>query len=404
MAHRRGATARVMLTSQQALDRIERHALRLPSTTVPLREALGLASARNVFAREPSPRFDNSAVDGYAVSGRGIHFRVAGEVAAGAWRAAPLASREAVRIFTGAAVPAATYAVVMQEHVRVEDPHIWIPAAVRRGANVRLTGEDFKKGSRLLRAGTVLGPAQLAVLASAGVNRVRVTPRPRVSILATGSELVSAGRLLRGKIRDSNSLLLEALVRESGALARVLPPVGDSPRLLTRAARRALDADVVLISGGVSVGKYDCVRDCLAKLGVREVFWKVNVKPGKPLYFGVHGRTLVFGLPGNPVSAYVTFDVFVRPALGRLARRPGASGTWIEGRLDQNFQNGPREHFVRVRCRAVSGRQGPVVVEPLRTQGSHEIGALASADALWPVPAGAAFAKGTRVRVKSIGG
>jgi molybdopterin molybdotransferase len=250
----------------------------------------------------------------------------------------------------------------------------------------------------LARKGTRLNPCHLALLAAAGHEKISVNPVPVVTLLATGSELLKKGEKLQaGKIRDSNTILLEALVKEAGGLPQALPFVGDRLALIRDRIRKGLQGDLFLIAGGVSVGAYDFVKEALKKEGVREISWKVNIKPGKPLFFGRKGKSLVFGLPGNPVSVFVTFEEFIKPVLRKWSSVNPAKERRVSGFLTEKFENGPRLHFVRVRCRFDKNRWA---VTPLGGQGSHMIGELASANALLCVEPGAVLKKGEPVTVK----
>lgn len=405
-----------MLSYDEALQQIERHTARLRKTPVPLQEALGLVLAADLKAPEPFPSFDNSAVDGYAVpSVASRSFRIQGEIRAGDAARQRIKPGHAFRIFTGAPVPPGTAAVVMQEYTTYQDGALHLTEPVKAQANVRFRGEDFQRGTPILAAGCQLDPQHLALLAALGITTVPVIPAARVSILATGSELVPpASKPRRGQIRASNPLLLESLVHQLGAKPAVLNTVGDSRAAIRRQLKRGLDSDVLLISGGISVGKYDHVREVLASLGVREIFWKVDIKPGKPLYFGKIGRTLVFALPGNPVSVFVTFEEFVRPALLQMMGRdaelqPSSTATkisstarpqrLIHGSLTGEFRNGPRLHFVRVRCVLEHSRW---FASPLTGQGSHMLGALAQSNGILKVAPNAHLRKGQSVQVKLV--
>lgn len=412
-----GANVNLMLSHQEAFEKIIENSLPLKPEWVGLRESPGLTTAQDIFSPEPYPNFDNSAVDGYAIAlpltpalspmGRGedegvekTKFRVKGEVKAGECFSGILKSGEAMRIFTGAPVPQGAQAVVMQEHTKRANGTLRLLKTPKTGENIRFRGEDFKKGRILIRKGTTLQAAHLALLAAVGIPRIFVYPSPGVAILATGTELWKKGRRLpQGKIRDSNTILLEALVKQAGGIPLPLPSVGDDLREIRRAIRKGLQSDLLIISGGVSVGKYDFVKEALKKEGVREIFWKVDIKPGKPLYFGKKNHTLVFGLPGNPVSVFVTFEEFVKPAIQRMSRRAQAKERRIQGKLTEKFQNGGRLQFVRVRCSSV--KRG-FKIFPLKGQGSHRIGELASAHALLRVEPNAVLKKGQRVSVKMI--
>lgn len=391
-----------MLTYQQALEKILRHTLPVKKRALPLRESLGCLLAQDLFSREPFPHFDNSAVDGYAIR-RGadtLEFKVQGEVRAGEYFKGTLKPGRALRIFTGAPVPRRAQAVVMQEHTERRNGSIRLAKDPRWGENIRFRGEDFQKGRVLVRKGARLNPCHLALLAAAGFEKISVIPKPSAAILATGNELLKIGEKLQaGKIRDSNTILLEAQVKEAGGIPQALPFVGDRPALICDRIRKGLQSDLLLIAGGVSVGAYDFVKEALKKEGVRKIFWKVNIKPGKPLFFGRKGKTLVFGLPGNPVSVFVTFEEFIKPALRKMSSVNLLEDRWVSGFLTEKFENGPRLHFVRVHCRFDKNR---CAVTPLGGQGSHMIGELASADALLRVEPEARLKKGETVRVKII--
>lgn len=405
-----------MLSYDQALQQIEQHTPTLLKARVPLGDALGLVLATHLKAPEPFPSFDNSAVDGYAVPTlEAQSFRVQGEIRAGDNPKQRIKAKHAFRIFTGAPVPPGTAAVVMQENTVCNGATLQLTQPVKPQANVRFRGEDLQRGDRVLAAGCQLDPQHLALLAALGITKVPVIPAARVSILATGSELVPpASKPRRGQIRASNPLLLESMVRQLGAKPTVLSTVGDSRAAIRRQLERGLNSDVLLISGGISVGKYDHVREVLHSLGVREIFWKVDIKPGKPVYFGKIGRTLVFALPGNPVSVFVTFEEFVRPALLKLMGRdaelqPSSSNSknssttrpqrLIHGSLTGEFRNGPRLHFVRVRCVLEHSRW---LASPLIGQGSHMLGALAQSNGILKVAPNAHLRKGQSVQVKLV--
>jgi molybdopterin molybdotransferase len=391
------------------MARILKHAVLLRPKQVRLEECLGLRLAVDLYAREPHPRFDNSAVDGYALSGSELashagapmKFRVSGEVKAGDFPAMSLRPGCAMRIFTGAPVPRGTFAVVMQEDVERRNGHIVLQKkGFEPRENIRRSGEDFKAGKRILAKGTLLEPPHLALAAAVGCRSLRVGPQPEVSILATGNELSGdKGRPRRGKIRDSNSILLQSLAAKLEAHPTCMAPCRDSLRELIPAIRTGLASHVFLISGGVSVGKYDLVREALKREGVREIFWKVDIKPGKPLFFGKRRHTLVFGLPGNPVSVFVTFEEFVKPALLMLQGKKQEEEL-VPGRMDARFENGSRLHFVRVRCNSA---KGGLRVVPLKGQGSHMLGSLAASNGLLKVRPYACLRKGQRVWVKLTG-
>lgn len=403
---RKGEAER-MITYQRALREIARQTPRLSAKKLPLRQCLNKTLAADIFSPLDFPHFDNSAVDGYALcfdkSGtvKDTAFKTAGEIPAGQFYSGTLRPGQAMRIFTGAPVPKGAAAVVMQEHAVVNKNALALRKEPRADENIRFQGEDFRKGALLVKRGICLEPAHLAVAAAAGHQKAAVYPFPRAAILTTGNELARAGeKISRGKIYDSNTELLSALVFQAGGIPVVLGLAADSLANIRNALRRGLCQDILIISGGVSVGKYDFVKEALEAEGVREIFWKVNIKPGKPLYFGKKGKTLVFGLPGNPVSAFITFEEFVKPALAKMSGKP-ARARWLEGVLSKEFHNGPRPHFVRVRC---ARRKNAMMITPLPGQGSHQIGSLAKANGLWMVKPDEKFQAGQKIRVKIIAG
>jgi molybdopterin molybdotransferase len=340
--------------------------------------------AQPAHARTDLPPFASSAMDGYAVrSGETPGaLRVAGRIAAGRPADRALAAGDAMAIATGGVVPEGADAVVPIEEVAERDGHVEVPS-VQRGAHVRPRGGDVRAGEEILGRGTRLTPAHIGALAAAGVAEVICTRVPRAAVLATGTELRAPGEELRpGEIYEANGRLLATALAQAGAAASVLQPVADDEAAHADALERALTADVVVTSGGVSVGPHDLVRRVASRLGVHEVFWRVAVKPGKPISFGVRDRTLVFGLPGNPVSTLVGFELFVRPALRALAGERDPGPRWQNGRLARGVRrNAYRDELVRAR----TGANG---LEPLSGQESHMIVRAAAADALVLVPRG----------------
>ena len=389
-----------LLSIAEARERVLHAAAPLTTEEVGVDDALGRVLAEEVRAARDVPGFRNSAMDGYAVrSGKADRdLLVIGESRAGRPADVALGYGEAIRISTGAMLPEGADAVLQQELVDDRGERITLLDAVDPGRNVREAGEDLRSGAHVLGAGTRLGPAELGVAVNAGRASLRCARRPRVAVLATGDELLPAGADLGpGQIHDSNRVTLAALARRDGAdvvLARVVP---DHAAATRRAIGEALEtADVVLLSGGVSVGPHDHVKPALAELGVEERFWRVALRPGKPTWFGARGRTLVFGLPGNPVSAMVTFLLFARPALAALQwAEPPAGGRVVLG--ERLMCHADRDECVRVRVE--DGRAfatGP--------QGSHVLVSMALADGLVVVPRGEgqALAAGTEVELLAV--
>jgi molybdopterin molybdotransferase len=351
-------------------------------------DALGLVLAEDVTAAHDVPAFANSAMDGFATKhGRaGQRLRLVGESRAGAPYEGTVGDGEAVRISTGAALPDGADGVLQQELVEVEGDAITLQEDVPPGRNVRSAGDDLRGGARVLTKGTRIGPAQLGVAIAAGRMQLLVAPRPRLAVVTTGDELVEPGTPLRpGQIHDSNGPTLSALAARAGAEVVGHGHATDDPEATVAVLSEALDAaDVVVLAGGVSVGPHDHVKPALDALGVRQILWRVALKPGKPTWLGIRDADgkLVLGLPGNPVSAYVTFLLFARPALAALQ---GADPTTprTTATLATAFPRNPdRDELVRVRRRPDGS------VEPTGPQGSHVLSSLLDADALAIVPRG----------------
>jgi len=388
----------------EALSRVLARTRPLPWEDVAVTRAHGRVLAGPAAAAVDLPPFPSSAMDGFALRSSDAPgaLRVVARIPAGAPTELRLGPGEAMAISTGGVVPEGSDAVVPVELVEERGETIVVPV-VAAGDNVRPRGSDVHAGVEVAGVGLRLGAAQLGGLAAAGVTSVRCSRRPRTSLLATGSELRSPGEPLGpGEIYDSNTLMLEAQARSAGAESEILPRVADD-ELATRAAlERGLAADVLVTSGGVSVGVHDLVRRLEAELGVEEVFWGVAVRPGRPLAFGVRGETLVFGLPGNPVSSLVGFELFVRPALLALQGAADPGPNFRPARLAGSVRrNGARDSLLRARTRVVDGF---VELEPLAGQESHMIVRAAAADALVLVPRGdGTLPAGSAVEYLSLG-
>jgi molybdopterin molybdotransferase len=382
-------TVTALLSLEEAQRRILDRAQRLPSERVPLAAAAGRVLAEAAAGQVDLPPFDASAMDGFAVRAADTPGRlpVAARIAAGRPAPRALQAGEAMAIATGGAVPEQADAVIPIEYVVEGDNSIEIGEPVEVGANVRPRGGDLRKGETVVAAGTVLGAAQLGALAAAGVADILSARRPRAVVLATGSELRPPGSELRpGEIYEANGVILATQLASAGAEVERLGPVPDDEAAHRAALETGLQADVLVSSGGVSVGPHDLVRSVGAELGVEEVLWGVAVKPGKPLWFGVRGQTLVFGVPGNPVSALVCFELFVRPALLALQGIADPLPRFEPGTLARSVRRNPvRTELVRARSRLA---EGAVEVEPVTGQDSHMIARAAGADVLVLVPSG----------------
>ena len=379
-----------LLSIDEALARVLARARPLAAERVPVAAAAGRVLAEDATARVDLPPFASSAMDGFAVRAADAPGRlpVVFRIAAGLPADRSLAPGEAMEISTGGAVPEGADAVVPIERVVEQDNRIEIADSVSSGAHVRPAGGDAHAGDVLLEAGTLLGAAQVGALAAAGVADILCARRPTVVVLSTGTELRAPGEELGpGQIYESNGPMLAAAFEIAGAQVERIGPIPDDEESHRAALERGLAADVLVSSGGVSVGPHDLVRRVLAELGVEEDFWGVAVRPGKPLAFGSRGATLVFGLPGNPVSSLVAVELFVRPALLALqgAARPGPH--YESARLASALRrNTARDELVRASTR---NDDGEAVLEPLTGQESHMIARAAAADALVLVPAGA---------------
>lgn len=368
----------------------------LPAIDVALIEALDCVLAQDVVSTVDLPGFDNSSMDGYAVqvadvassSGESpVVLPVVGDLPAGATEAHPLTRGSAVRIMTGAPVPPGTGGVVPVEWTDAGLARVQIRRPCADGQNIRRRGEDVTAGELLLRAGTRLGPRHIGLLAACGHDRVRVRPRPRVVVLSTGSEIVEPGRQLGfGQVSDSNSYALTAAVLDVGALAYRVGIVEDDPRALMSVLEDQLvRADVIITTGGVSAGAYDTVKEVLSRLGTVH-FDKVAMQPGMPQGFGTIGpdSTPIFTLPGNPVSAYISFEVFVRPALRKMLGEPQLHRATVTARVEEGWRSAAgKRQYTRVELRREA--DGPVV-HPVGGPGSHLVADLAQANALAVVP------------------
>jgi molybdopterin molybdotransferase len=393
-----------LLAFEDALSRILDRAQPLPAETVPLERAVGRVLAEPALSRTDLPPFPSSAMDGFAVRAGDTpgSLPIEARIAAGSPAASPLPVGAAATIATGGAVPEGADAVVPIERAEASDGHVRIPESVQPGAHIRPRGGDVRERDVVVPAGTRLGPAQIGALAAAGIGELTCSRQPRVAVLATGSELAPPGATLAaGQIFESNRPMLAAALAAAGAEVELLPVVPDEEAAHRDALERGLEADVLVTSGGVSVGPHDLVRRIAAELGVEEVFWGVAVKPGKPLSFGVRNSTLVFGLPGNPVSSLVGAILFVRPALlaqqGLADPRPDFELARTASTLRRNVH---RDEFLRARR---SLTEDGVTVEAIVGQESHMIVRASSADALVHVPRGSGeIASGETVRYVAV--
>jgi len=377
-----------VLPVDKALEIVLGHTPVLPADEVDLPNAVGRVLAEDVHADLDLPPFDRSAMDGYAVRAADVAHApvvldVAGQVRAGQWPERPLEPGQAVQIMTGAPVPAGATAVQPVEKTRAIDGgrRVEILAPVEPGAHIARQGAEVRAGERLLERGRTIDPATVAVLAAAGKGRLRVGRRPTLAMLVTGDELVDVWDTpTRGRIRNTNGYAVLAQARWAGAEARSLGVVPDQSDRIAEAVRDGFRDDVLVISGGVSEGAYDLVEEVLSRFDVGLQFTRVAIKPGAPLVFGRRGDKLVFGLPGNPVSAQVTFDLFVRAALLRMQGATVVSRPRVEVELLDAVRNrSGREAYSPARVAFDGGR---LVARPVSSQGSADLVAHAQANAL----------------------
>jgi molybdopterin molybdotransferase len=385
-----------------------------PECAVPLADSLGCVLARDVASAINLPMWDNSSVDGYAVrasdvsnanENNPIHLRVAAEIPAGTAAKGTIQPQTCGRVFTGAPIPEGADAVVMQEGTRPHhEGYIAVTESVEPGENIRQAGDDVTKDEVVLRAGALLGPSQLGMAAALGITQLVVYPRPRVGVLVTGAEIVEPGHPLRaGQIYDANSYTLCALVKQAGCDPVELGIADDTREDLHEKIDYGLsECDVVITVGGVSVGEYDLVRNVLAELGCEQKFWKIAMRPGKPCVFATRESKLVFGLPGNPVSAAVTFLILARPALRKMRGLAEIDLPTVAATAAEDFVNdGDRGHYMRASLRQEDGKW---LARPMPRQGSHVISSMVNANCLVEVPGATTIPRGHSVQAIRISG
>ena len=403
-------TIDIMISIKKALTEISRNVSRLSAESVALSAAVDRTLARDIHAREDLPNFDNSAMDGFVVKTADVktasattpvRLKTGTTIRAGLAARLTLRRGHAIKIMTGAALPQGGEAVVMVERTRQESGYVLIERAAATGENIRPKGEDVRRGDLLIKKHTILRPYEIALLAAQGIVSVPVISKARVGVLATGDELVDAkvAHLRHGQIRNSNAPAVSAALARWGATVENLGQAADAPVSLRRLLKKSLPRlDMLIISGGVSVGDFDFTKSALEATGFKTIFWRVAIKPGKPLLFGMMGKTAVFGVPGNPVSTLVCLEEFVRPALETMSasglRHPG----WhLSGALDRDqfLRDAKRQHFLFSR---VTETDEGFVVSIIRPQGSAMMGMACRANAIATAPAGTQrLKKGDRI-------
>lgn len=381
-----------MINASEALNIILDSVHPLEKVSAGLELSCGSVLGEDIVAAGDIPPFDNAAMDGFAVRSEDIRkipveLTVAGEIAAGSVPVKPLAPHETMSVMTGAKIPAGCDIVIQQEWTeRTSEGRVTILRSADSGHNIRRAGSDIRAGGTVFTPGTFLRPQEIGVLASLGKRFVVIHRKPSIAILTTGNEVVEIDKPLPdGKIRNSNAYVLSALVRQLGCEARSLGIAADEKSDLLVRIKDGLRADVLITTGGVSVGKYDLVMDALKETGVEIKFWKVNIKPGMPLLFGLHGDKPVFGLPGNPVSAMVTFLQFVKPALMRLmGQKKYTPPLRLHAKLQEEItKSDGKRHFVRG---VLVNANGSIGVRTTGSQVSNILTSLSQADCLIILP------------------
>lgn len=377
-----------MITYEEALSLSLTNAVRPEPKAIPLSEAFARVLAQDLVSPFPQPRFDNSAVDGYALANGtpGPTWSVVRTIAAGDPPGTALQPGECARIFTGAPTPPNTFAVVMQEDTVTRSGNIEVAIALKEGQHIRRAGEEVQTGEIALAEGTPLFAAGLGSVANLGLSEVAVVPAPRVGIVVTGAELVAIGEELDpAQIYESNSVVVTSALKALGLNPEFIRTTGDDPEASAQVLNEALEqCDLLITTGGVSVGDRDVVRQTLHSLGVQEIFWKVAIKPGKPVFMGRMGRKVVFGLPGNPLSVLATFHLLVQPWIRASMGFSSPSPRRHKAKLASALTHKPgRNEFVPGSTTLVGG---DLWVSPIPGQGSHMLSGMATANALIDVP------------------
>lgn len=388
-----------MIKFEEALKEILGRTRRLDIEQLPLVRAIGCVLAENVKAKHDMPPFDKSAMDGYALRSSDLKsvpekLKCAGVIKAGRFYKKNIKKGECVKIMTGSPLPKGADSVVMVERTSEDEKRGWVKVlqGVRTGENVCFKGEDIKKGTVVLKKGTLIRGPEVSLASSLGRTKMKVYRKPSLAILNTGDEIVEPGNnLTYGKIYNSNGPMLLALLQNLNIKVKYLGIAEDEERGLKKLMAKGLKNDIFLLSGGVSMGDYDLVPDVLKKCGVKEVFHKIYMKPGKPVFFGTRGGRLVFGVPGNPVSTYLTFLVLIKPAIDKMMGKTPHLNI-RRGRLKEDFRQKPgRKHFVPAK---VLEREGQLHIYPVKKyHGSADMPSLSQANAFMIVEGKLSFLK-----------
>lgn len=392
-----------MISIQEASKIIQDHLPEKEITSAKLQDALGLISAEDILAPEPSPRYTNSAMDGFALrwddirstsSTNPVSLKIVGESQAGIPFQEKLISGKAVRISTGAMVAEGADTVVPIEEVEVTGSMVKILQVKKKGQNIRYEGEEFKAGDLLIPKGMEIHPPQIALLASVGLSQLSVYARPQAAIIVTGTELVPFDQPVQPwQIRDSNGIMLSTALQQSGGLVKAVEKVPDSLDQTVELLERIMEnCNLIILSGGVSVGPHDHIKEAVQKVGFETLFWRVRIKPGKPLLFAKKENTLLFGLPGNPVSAFMCYSYFIHPMIHQLCGKVKTTFP-LQAELQEPIQNKlNRAHLMRVQI--TTNSQGKPIAYPLEKQGSHMISTIVNANGFILIDAGVSLYEG----------
>jgi len=400
-----------MINYNQAQKLVLEYTRLTKKETANIKASLGFFLAQDVITNSDLPRFTSSAVDGYGVKISDLKnattnnpaiLKLVGEVKAGDYLKMKLKRTQCIRILTGAPIPSGVEAVVMKEFTKQIGNVISFYISANSGENFRYKGEEFKKGSKILSRSTQISPAIIGILASLGIKNIRVYKKPRVAVLVTGNELVVSGKKLKyGQIYDSNFFTLSSVLEQLNIdIINLGIAKDDKDELLSKIELGISASDILLVSGGISVGEYDYVQEIFDILEVKKIFWRIAIKPGKPTYFGIKGKKLIFGLPGNPVASLLIFNQLVKPAIRKMMGEKKHQPIIMYAKLDKELRKRPgRLELVRGILKASSN--GGLIVTPTKGQGSHMLGGVVSANCLIHFPLEKnILKKGANVRVE----
>ncbi|WP_238883781.1 gephyrin-like molybdotransferase Glp [Clostridium sp. YIM B02551] len=383
-----------MIKVEEAINTILSSTSTLKTEVVDIMEALNRVLGEDIYSKENIPPFNNSAMDGYAVISScfdsfdeesGVLLNIEGNIPAGYELKVSPCKETAIRIMTGAKVPEGYDTVIPIEHTKSNNNKVMILKKARRWENVRFQGEDIKEGDLVLKKGELINPTKIGMLAALNIKYVKVAVKPKVAILATGDELINLGEeLLPGKIRNINSYSLQSMLIDAGCNVEDLGIAKDNRYEITNKLKRAKECDILIISGGVSVGDYDYTKITLKEMGAEEKFWKIAVKPGKPVLFSLLVNTLVFGLPGNPASTVVAFQEFVLPSIYKLQGRINKQLNMVTAVLEESIKKKPgKVHFLSGKCFLKEGR---LYVKAMKKQSSGSFSSIINSNCFIVVP------------------